>query len=377
MNVARFKLVSKACDLKGNQRVFYLQFDRAASCCRSEQISLQGQDLNSLLGSWKNEQEQLAQGQEISGCEYCWRDERQGISSYRQLNQGSHINNIELYVNNTCNHMCSYCSPKFSSEWQHSIQTQGMLKNISITNQRNLVLMQQNTPSNWLEQISDHIQQQPDDSVTLTLLGGEPLMQLRNLSLLLRTAPNKLQQLRITTNLNPPNNRFLRWLLDHAPTHKLNITISLDASPAYNHVPRSGFDADRFNTNLELLRSHGVAHDIQSVVSVLSVFDLPQFVTWLHQMQIPNQFNRLYNPDCLDAALLPRWIRQTIWDQINHDSTVLREVLNSQNESVDIKRFEQYNYLTQYFQRTQQDPAQINNDLFQEYWTWLQGKYRK
>lgn len=369
--------MSKACDLKLNQKVFYLQFDRAASCCRAQPQDLDKITLPDLIQKWTTEKNNLARGQEISGCEYCWRDEQQGRSSYRQLNSGPHAQIIELYVSNTCNHMCSYCSPKFSSEWQHSIQTQGMFQNISATNRHNLSPTHVGASSAWLEHIRDYIQQQPDDSVTLKLLGGEPLMQIRNLGLLLRMDSSKIRQLKLVTNLNPPNNRFLRWLLDHVPAHKLHVSISLDASPGYNHVPRSGFDADRFNTNLALLKSQGVPHDIMAVVSVLSVFDLPQFLTWLGQMAIPNNFSRLYNPDCLDAALLPRWMRQTIWDQIDHDSTVLREVLNSQNESVDIKRFEQYNYLTQYFQRSQQDPKQINNDLFQEYWSGLEGTYQK
>jgi organic radical activating enzyme len=369
--------VSKACDLKLNQKVFYLQFDRAASCCRAQPQDLNKITFPDLIQKWSTEKTDLAQGQEIIGCEYCWRDEQQGRSSYRQLNSGTDIHMIELYVSNNCNHMCSYCSPKFSSKWQHSIHTQGMFQNISATNQHNLSLAQSGDTTSWLEHIRDYIQQQPDDSVVLKLLGGEPLMQIRNLGLLLRMDSAKIRQLKLVTNLAPPSNRFLRWLLDHVPASKLHISISLDSNPSYNHIPRSGFDADRFNINLNLLRTYGVPHDILSVISVLSVFDLPQFMTWLDQTGISNQFNRLYNPDCLDAALLPRWIRQMIWDQIEHDSTVLREVLNSETEPIDIKRFEQYNYLTQYFQRSQQDPKKINNDLFQEYWTWLQGTYQK
>lgn len=369
--------MSKDCDLKLNQKVFYLQIDRAASCCRAQPQDLNNITFPNLIQQWTREKSDLAQGIEIPGCTYCWRDEHQGTSSYRQLNKGPCANIIELYVSNTCNHMCSYCSPKFSSEWQHSIQTQGMFQNITATNQRNLSLQQGGNTLDWLQSIRNFIQQQPDDSVVLKLLGGEPLMQIRNLGLLLRMDSAKIHQIKLVTNLNPPNNRFLRWLLDHVPAGKLHVSISMDASPEYNHVPRAGFDSDRFETNLALLRSNQVPHDIMSVVSVLSVFDLPKFLSWLDQKHIPNNFSRLYNPDCLDAALLPRWIRQTIWDQIEHDSMVLREVLNSQSEPIDIKRFEQYNYLTQYFQRTQKDPNQIPNDLFQKYWNWLQGTYSK
>ena len=371
--------MSKACDLKLNQKVFYLQFDRAASCCRAQQHDLKNTSFAQLIQLWTQQKTQLEHNQEIADCDYCWQDERQGMSSFRQLNANMNDNTLELYVNNTCNHMCSYCSPKFSSEWQHSIQNQGMLTNISATNQRNLMMVHSADPTPWLADMQDYIQHQPDDSVVLKLLGGEPLMQVRNLESLLSMDSAKIRKIILVTNLAPPNNKFLIWLLDHVPVTKLHINISLDASPAFNHVPRAGFDAHTFKTNLDLLRSHHISHFVLSVVSVLSVFDLPQFVAWLDQQHLPNQFNRLYNPDCLDPILLPRWIRQTIWDQMpdHYQNTVIREVLNSEQSPVDLKRFEQYSYLTQYFQRTQQDPKQIPNELFQEYWTWLQGTYSK
>jgi len=367
--------VSKACDFKLNQKVFFLHLGEAASCCRAHHQDLTQTSLPKLIQFWEQEKQDLEKGKEILGCEHCWQDEHRGIVSFREMHQGKNHNSLELYLSNTCNHMCSYCSPKYSSKWQNIIQTQGMFQRISSTNQRNLAIPTLIPTQDRLIEIRDYIQQQPDDSVSLKLLGGEPLMQMGNLDLLLLMDSPKIHKISIVTNLNPPNNRFLRRLLDHA--HKLHIHISLDATPDYNHVPRAGFDPIRFYRNLELLESKQVAYNIQSVVSVLSVFDLPAFLIWLRQKSATHIFERLYNPDCLDAALLPRWLRQTIWDQIDHDSPVLQEVLNSQNESVDIKRFEQYNYLTQYFQRSQQDPKKINNDLFQEYWTELEGTYRK
>jgi len=373
--------MSLHCDLKGRQKVFYLQFDRAASCCRAQQHDLAKTTLESFLQPWDQQRHELDQGQRISDCEYCWRDEREGRSSYRQLQAGHDANRIELYINNTCNHMCSYCSPKFSSEWQHSIQTQGPFRGISATNRHNQAVVPASVhAADWLAQIQHWITQQPDHSVELNLLGGEPLMQYRNLEFMLESVTRKISRLRITTNLNPPNNRFLHWLLDHLGHSKLIISVSLDASPAWNHIPRAGFDADRFQTNFDLIRSRDIGHVVLSVVSVLSVFDLANFLQWQDHNACKITFNSVTNPDCLDAALLPRWIRQTIWDQLppnGQAEPVLREVLLSTKTAVDIKLIEQYNYLTQYFQRTQQDPTSFDNELFQAWWTWLEQNYRK
>ena len=188
--------MSLHCDLKGRQRVFYLQFDRAASCCRAQQHDLANTTLGSILHLWDQQRLELDQGQRISDCEYCWRDEREGRSSYRQLQAGHNANRIELYINNTCNHMCSYCSPKFSSEWQHSMQIHGQFRGISATNLRNQNAPQiSNTSATWLAAIQQHIAQQPDYSVELVLLGGEPLMQYRNLRLLLKSSSAKIFQI--------------------------------------------------------------------------------------------------------------------------------------------------------------------------------------
>jgi hypothetical protein len=50
------------------------------------------------------------------------------------------------------------------------------------------------------------------------------------------------------------------------------------------------------------------------------------------------------------------------------------EILNSDHKMVDLKLFEQYNYLKQYFTRTGIDPATTPNTLFNEYWIWLSNR---
>jgi sulfatase maturation enzyme AslB (radical SAM superfamily) len=211
---------------------------------------------------------------------------------------------------------------------------------------------------------------QPTGSVDLKLLGGEPLMQLRNLQKLVELAGDSINQLEINTNLNPPNNRFLNWLLDTVPTHKLKFSVSLDATPEYNHVPRAGFDPDKFKTNFKLLLDKNINFHLISVVSVLSVFDLPNFLKWSKPYQVI--FNKINNPDCLDPILLPKHILDQISSQFEQDSpSVFQELYKSPQIKVDLKLFEQYNYLCQYFLRTNIDPTQISNRVFQQYWNWL------
>jgi MoaA/NifB/PqqE/SkfB family radical SAM enzyme len=226
----------------------------------------------------------------------------------------------------------------------------------------------------WIQEINRHISQKPNNSVDLNLLGGEPLMQLHSLQRLLEMNTKQVRQLIIQTNLNPPSQRFLHWILGNFPNEKLLFTISLDSTPEYNHVPRAGFRRDVFMSNLELLKDHGVAHEFSSVISVTSIFDIANFCKFLDLVGDSTTFDQLNNPDCLDPIYLPREFKQRILDTDVPLPAAVTEVLNTDTKMVDLKLFEQYNYLKQYFTRVGIDPATTPNALFNEYWAWLSNK---
>jgi sulfatase maturation enzyme AslB (radical SAM superfamily) len=361
---------SKSCSLKGRQKVFYLQKNNVASCCRAYPVDLdRSQTVNDYLDLWAQESQQLDQGIQLDGCKHCWQAEDRGQISYRQQPKITGLHEIELYLSNLCNHMCSYCSPKFSSIWEDSIQVHGQFKNISITAKRNLQPAM--TPNNdldyWLSQVQDHIASLPDDSVSLKLLGGEPLMQQRNLEKLLSLNNNKIKVLSITTNLNPPNNKFLLWILNNFPKSKLKIEISIDATPEYNHIVRAGFDRDRFLTNFALLKDRSINYKIKSVLSVLNIFDLANFEFFDQKID----YSKINHPDCLDPDLVPRDVRQTILKNLVNTNPLVVDVLSAPVQINPVRLLEQYNYLTQYFERAKIVVEEINNELFQTWWKWL------
>jgi sulfatase maturation enzyme AslB (radical SAM superfamily) len=272
--------------------------------------------------------------------------------------------------------MCSYCSPKFSSEWEKSIANDGMFTKVSTTIKNNLLLENTSVTNqeHWLKEIERYISTQPDNSVELKLLGGEPLMQMANLRRLLEFNSSKIELLSIQTNLNPPTSRFLEWILETFPTEKLKINISIDATLEYNHVPRAGFDQTKFRANLELLEKYGVAFNFTSVISVLSIFDIADFYSFVTQNRYPTVFSKINNPDCLDPINLPREFKQRILNTQVKLPDLAKEILTFETETIDLKLFEQYNYLKQYFDRTGIDPTATPNALFNEYWTWLSNK---
>jgi sulfatase maturation enzyme AslB (radical SAM superfamily) len=331
-------------------------------------------DLNQLIEHWNQESEQLTQGTEVASCNVCWQNETKGHQSYRQLKIGGTGEQIELYIDNACNQMCSYCSPKFSSTWENNIVEHGMFSKVSRAVNENFKTVPITINYEfWINQIHQYIQQQPAHTVTVKLLGGEPLMQIKHLQTLLEFNSDRIKQLRINTNLNPPNNKFLTWTLNHVPANRLHFDISLDATPEFNHIPRAGFDQHKFLKNLELVQKYQVSYNFLSVVSVLNIFDFPNFFSWTKLNQHIVECRPLNNPDCLDAQLIPNQFKHQI-DPAGLPDWV-QDILKPSNILVDIKLFEQYNYLTEYFRRTHTDPAQTSNQLFGQYWNWLTERF--
>lgn len=367
--------MTKSCALKGGQKVFQLHLDQAASCCRSYPTDISNvKSMNHLLQQWKDESLLLEQGTELQNCQHCWNSEKQGLTSYRQQMSETwgDKNLVELFIDNTCNQMCSYCSPKFSSTWQKSIDEHGIFQKISVSAQKNLRTITNSRNSlYWLENINNYINQCKDDSVTLAIVGGEPLMQIRNLQQILTANQKKLNKLRITTNLNPPSSKFLHWVLDNFPQNKLMFLISLDTVPEYNSLPRAGFSQELFEKNLNLLKLKNVEFSFLTVISILNIFSLVKFQQWLKENGYHSDFYRLNNPDCLDPSFLPQDTKNVL---LNQNLPILaQQSLMYSPDSIDLKQFEQYNYLKQYFDRTN---TKITEPEFANYWLWLEEKFK-
>jgi len=367
--------LSKSCDRKGKEKTFRLHLNQAASCCMSYPVELDHtKTLDHYVDLWQLERQQLDQGQEILSCEICWKKEKQGLSSHRISEKAVDI--IDIFTSNLCNQMCSYCSPKYSSTWQESIGKDGEFEYISSTAKKNqsVINITNDHQEHWIQEINQYISQQPKDSVELNLLGGEPLMQIHSLQRLLEMNTSQVRRLIIQTNLNPPSQRFLRWILENFPGEKLLFNISIDSTPEYNHVPRAGFRQDVFMSNLQLLTDHDVVCRFGSVISVTSIFDIANFCKFLDQTGYSTSFDQLNNPDCLDPIYLPWEFKQRILNTRVELPSLVKEILTTHTKSVDLKLFEQYNYLKQYFGRTKIDPTATPNALFNEYWTWLSNR---
>lgn len=364
------------CTLKSNEKVFHLPYAEANSCCKGYPVDLKKyQNLNQVFEFWNQEQQLLQQGIQVKSCDSCWQNEKIGRTSYR-ISQGQNFvgNDIRLILSNACNQMCSYCLPKYSSTWHNEIKKNGPFEKISIHAKQRLQLVPVDrvAQDQWISQLNQYLHSQPNDSVTLTLYGGEPLMQLDSLQTLLDLCSTKIKKVSVISNLNPPDNKFLSWLLNNFSNQKLSFAISLDATPEFNHIPRAYFDQQKFSHNLKLLQQADIKFKFLAVCSVLNFFNLPEYTKWADQNQFEVMFNKLTHPDCLDFVYIPNIFADPIRNQLTQ-SKIPQFINETQLPSalVDLKLKEQYNYLSQYFERT---GIQVNNTVFEPYWNWLKAK---
>jgi hypothetical protein len=185
---------------------------------------------------------------------------------------------------------------------------------------------------------------------------------------------SKIKKITINTNLNPPDNKFLKWIITHFPKDRIYFEISLDSTLEFNHIPRAGFDVDKFKENLTLLQNENISFKFLAVYSVLNFFDLPNYHNWIEENKFSLILAKLNNPDCLDPEWIPLQFSQPILNQIQKLPTFVQP-LQQQQKSIDLKLKEQYNYLTQYFERTGTDVNTTNTE-FNQYWAWLEERFR-
>jgi organic radical activating enzyme len=368
-------MTDKSCYKKTQQMSFWLNRDQAAACCRAYPVEFHN-NLPQLIESWHQEDKLMKQGHLVPSCEHCWADERQGIQSYRQQSENDsfkHLEIIDIDFSNLCNHMCVYCSPKYSSMWEQSIQKHGMFPMISSTNRNNLAV---NQPSEFFDQNFDSVLQyistKKDQSILLGFLGGEPLMQQRNIEKILDIGSKKIAKLTISTNLNPPSNRIMKLMLDKLGRQDvLHLSISMDASPEFNHVSRAGFDQTRFLDNLDYVKQQNVSISFTGVYNSISVFDLNNLVKWHNANNHSYVIKPLNNPDCLKVRYLPLTYRQQIWNSLE-DTSDLPDFVEQSLHVDDAPEFhqrQQYHYMNEYFLRSGIDPESVPNPLFVEWWT--------
>ena len=371
---------NKSCILKGNQQVYHLDVMKASSCCRAELTDITDEhDVHHHIKLWDKQSLQLDQGEEITDCEYCWREERQGNQSFRQVAKiVKGKKHIELKLSNVCNLQCAYCDPASSSTWDKSIREEGQFSHISKNLQHRL------QPFNavadidpYVKQVTQYIDSCEDGEVFLKLLGGEPTMLIKNLEFLQTVNPEKVWKVGLVTNLNPPSNKFLHRCIEMFGD-KLVLEISLDATPDYCHIPRGNFNELNFLENLDIVKQTVKHIQLLPVISSLNIGNLARFIDWADFNQLAFLPQQLHAIDCLRIEHLPNEYKQELEKELERHRSRLPRWIFEELKATPLNKgrtYEQYHYVKQYCERLKIDLNSMNES--KKYWHFVETAYNK
>jgi len=259
----------------------------------------------------------ILQNKEHKNCNGCLRQEQMSSTSERgwyddiselqtvelsTINQ-QHIQNLDIRWSNTCNLSCTYCGHDASSQWA-SIKK---------------ILVERLDYSQTIDGIVEHIHQNKNSLKNLGLLGGEPLLQKENNTLL--DVIDDDVNINLITNLSVPleNNKIFHKLLSK---NKVVWDVSFDTVEEKFEYVRHGASWQTQIKNIRYLQSlikdrPGHIIGVAGVYSVYNALDLSNVHEYFRQNNLPNiRWNELNHPSILSVASLPERFRLQAADEL-------------------------------------------------------------
>jgi len=215
-------------------------------------------------------------------CEQCKRQEQQGVRSERQpeysnvlkdlelTNSTFKLERLDLRWSNTCNLSCVYCYEGFSSKW-------ASIKGIPINDVK----------KTGEESLLDLIKENTESVSTVMLLGGEPLLQKQN-STLIDILPNV--NFYCLTNLSVPmkTNKIAQKLLERGSWSQFGVSIET-VGDRFEYVRRNA-SWDLFTDNVKYFNEMGKPLEAHSLYSIYSAFNLVEFYDFILEHKFLNIF---------------------------------------------------------------------------------------
>jgi pyruvate-formate lyase-activating enzyme len=352
-----------ACVFKWGWNTFRAYTGTSSSCHRikAEFVPIEKFDDFHNMPAVLKDREQMKQGQWPDagrGCEYCQRVEQQHGESDRtyhnripgltpvdfDLGANDHVTPSisEIYLNNTCDLACVYCTPIFSSRISNELDTHGPWP----TGTFGIQQIQKNVDHKlYIEKYKEWLAKNYTKLTYLKIEGGEPLLQkeLWNLLDLVRELANRDLIISINTNLNAnleTVQKFVavaRDLIVNKKINRLDINVSLDCWGPQAEFIRHGLDLENWKRNFEyLITNKWIKLTVQQVTTSLSLFSAQQLQNMIaeYKMQHPkivqayhmvdSGFEKIYHPEIFGAdffadkfeTLLQTFPLLTDWDHV-------------------------------------------------------------
>lgn len=295
----------------------------------------------------------MIQGKAPAECLNCWREERDGIKSLRQMSLKSDwwhpysdkINqtaddgstNLEpvyydLKLGNKCNLGCVMCHAGDSSVIEQELRS----------NQDSITIKQQEE-LDWLEQhkLTDRDIDKVFDRllsakklISVKFTGGEPFLNHRINEFLdecIARGINKDISLMFTTNLIAMSQKTINRLKNFP---KCNISVSMEGVDTIYEYMRYPATWKKFESNWKKLHKTDIRHDVVFTVTALNVNFMGWWLAWVEDQKVSWMPNVVWNPVHLSLPEMPEDLKmqsinnlKAAQEQWPHFSSILQNII--------------------------------------------------
>lgn len=258
-------------------------------------------------------QQSIAEGQPAKECKTCWDLEDRGLTSERQIHNGTmdylldlNIDNIKqlslstgfvpkqikLSTSNLCNGQCVTCNSTWSSAWA---QLEGRS-----TQYRGLDIDAVDFGINWA------------DIVSLSFVGGEPLLEKKNFKILekLVESGNTNCFVSIVTNGSIELTEYQISVLKNFS--KLNVCFSIDGTDRVFEYMRFPLQWDKLRKNIALFRTLTDNLSVSCMISNLNIYYYSELMTFFKQEKLSYACKQITHPLLFGPGNLPDAVKVAV-----------------------------------------------------------------
>jgi hypothetical protein len=253
---------------------------------------------------WQNIRQKMLQGELVSECTNCYKEEASGATSLRLMRDtkprdtisSAPLKFLEMSFSNLCNLACVSCSKMCSSTWATEDFKHG--RNLSGS------FVEHGHPIEDLEDLSEVTE--------LKIIGGEPFMeQKRFIKLMNKINFDKIECMYIATNGTKVPNEELSNLIERCKLVRLKV--SLDGIGSINDWYRW---PSKFNEVEAIMQQYqdmwgnhpNISLETHSVINLYNIYNLKNIIDYMHT-KFPNwtmSFNWIDWPKWQSITLLPQ-----------------------------------------------------------------------
>lgn len=275
------------------------------------------------------------QNQKHPNCEYCWDNEKSGLSSHRLLTPiKSGIHSVHIRFSNVCNFKCRMCNPSFSSAWAVENKKHNLFPEFADDMlEKNVFEYDQNLLPFFKHLISK------GSLRLINISGGEPLLSKANIQFLEYMIENDLAKylsLSYSTNLSRLDYNGINLPSLWRQFKNVGLEVSMDGFGSHLEYGRSGCDSKSLIENMIKVKPFISA--INCVVNMYSVWSLPQVQKISKKLNIKVIYAPCYLPNFVNPQILPDSLKFEL-KQLYKSDKQLNDIYNKFINSTNSVRF--------------------------------------